>query len=810
MRVLYRYLAAGAALAVTAFASAQGSGFIKPPNLPEPAGAVLSHPRLFLTAQDLPTYRSWAKTSNPIWVSLTGLAAKAKDDMDAGRIEANDSGIGAANYEPFTTEKYAELFAFMSLVDTSAEKRAAWAVRAHDLLMRVINVADLGAAPKGTPFREPNFAIHNRSRWFGEAFPLVVDWCYGTFTLPEKAAIRRVFLRWIQENLTATITGPYDHPEPLGTVNSPKLTKDPVAVRWSSNNYYCNHARQVGMLALALDPLDDVPSGPGEPGPNTLRRFVGNSIGAWLKTVQGCEETFTKGGISPEGIGYGESDTSGIAMLMLALHTSGMDDPSVYGPAAELSKGDFWQHEFEDAYIHSMSPALTVQMSWIGKTHLPADFGDNGLYSAPNYVRTFAPMMLLAKARGDEAHYQKLRWMFTEYEPGQGKARPYQISGLLQSYGPLWGILDYMTLVPHAPTPVDPRPSMPLQFVGTGLNRMLARTDWTKDAAWITTKCAWNMTDHNTTDGNKVEFYRRGEWLTKGRMGYGPSVGASDFQNTLCIQNNVPASTPGFWGTEGARGSQFSYSRKGVPPSLTSFGPEYVYTQGDATPLYNVTASSLKAEDVAHASRSVMWLKPDFIVLYDRARSQTAGKFKRFFLNTENLPLVSGNVATAKTPNGQKLYVTSLLPVGATITPQSLPPDPSGPDAGQTAELEPMRCRLMIERPNPPRSVQFLTVLQGADAKTPVAGATLVQSASGDLFEGAILGDTLVLFKADAQAALKGASISLPGTVKTIYVAGLKPGAACSVTKTTVGSGFTLTLSPGGATVADAGGVIRL
>ena len=56
-------------------------------------------------------------------------------------------------------------------------------------------------------------------------------------------------------------------------------------------------------------------------------------------------------------------------------------------------------------------------------------------------------------------------------------------------------------------------------------------------------------------------------------------------------------------------------------------------TQAD---LYN--SSFNKATDVQHASRSIVWLKPDYVIIYDRATTATAGRFKHFYLQLPSAP----------------------------------------------------------------------------------------------------------------------------------------------------------------------------
>ena len=71
--------------------------------------------------------------------------------------------------------------------------------------MYVIDKAAQGAAPT-SPSAMPAFSVSNRSRWWGEGFGLTVDWIYPTLTADDKAKIRKVFLRWADENENAAIT----------------------------------------------------------------------------------------------------------------------------------------------------------------------------------------------------------------------------------------------------------------------------------------------------------------------------------------------------------------------------------------------------------------------------------------------------------------------------------------------------------------------------------------------------------------------------------------------------------------------------
>ena len=54
-------------------------------------------------------------------------------------------------------------------------------------------------------------------------------------------------------------------PTPQGVTNNPSLLVNPTTrfgapydpVRWSGNNYFCAHMRNLGLMALAFDEADD-------------------------------------------------------------------------------------------------------------------------------------------------------------------------------------------------------------------------------------------------------------------------------------------------------------------------------------------------------------------------------------------------------------------------------------------------------------------------------------------------------------------------------------------------------------------------
>jgi len=744
--------------------------------------------------QDLPRLRSWANNSNPLYRDgLAVLAAQVKADMDAGHLPADDSG--GADWEQYPNEMYAQLFAFMSLISNDQATRDDYAQRARTLLMYVMDRAALGAA-SGVPFRDPEFSTYNRSRWWGEGFALTVDWIYPYLSPPDKATIRQVFLRWANENLNASSTD-YNHPEPAGVVNDPSLVSDGVQVRWAANNYYMAHMRNIGLMAMALDAADDVN--------NELRDYLGNATGAWLYVIDHLLRNDGRGGFPSEGFEYGPEALGATTQFLLALHTAGQDDAATWGTQVVFSGNPFW-NDMIPAFLHSLSPAsLTYDdFSWIGEIYQPAWYGDGQNYWAPDFVGVFGPLGIYDYNTGNSTRLETLRWLQTHTPPGGADWLVQRVSNAEIFRD---AILYFMLFDPGASSPADPHAGQPLTLYAPSMGRILARTGWDTNASWFTYFLGWNTIDHQLAEGNQFEFYRQGEWLTKGRVGWDGTnesctIGRSDYHNTLALQNDPADIEPGhFLHTCQQNGSQWLLNGLNDGQILAhSFGPGYTYALGDATPLYN--SPDLNATDITHASRSIVWLQPDHIVVYDRATSQTAGRFKRFWLNLPTQPVIAGRQATMTTAAGQKLFVTTLLPTNATLAVAT-----AETDIGE-ANAEPMQHRLRVEAPGGPQDTRFLHLLQGANAGTSADPVALVQSSSGTSFAGARFRDIAILFPVDLDAPFTSTSYTVPAGTSTHLITGLTPNGGYDVLTQTTGSDLQVTINPGLTYHTDSGGVL--
>ncbi len=772
-----------------------------PTSIPNPGG----HPRLWITSSDLPRLQSWATQNNPLWQDgLAQVAITAKEAMDRGDVPKRD--CGTREYEEYATEMYAELFAYLSLVDPDAKARSDYAARARTLLMHVMNAAAQGPSDAENfqcnetntypAYRAPEFFAtdSNRARWHGEAYPLVVDWIYPSLSAQDKTTIRKVFLRWSKE----IVQSGYHHPEPIGLINSPDLLADQAQVRWAGNNYFTAHMRNLGMMAMALDPSDD-PDG-------ALRAYLDQATGSWLYIFDHLTRGDSVGGLLPEGVEYSPQTASYAIQFLLALHTAGQDDPAARGPQVRLQDNPFWD-DMVTAYLHSISPATTLLKGeeYRGPVHLPAFYGDAQSYQLPDYINAFGALGLYDLATGNTKRLETLRWIQRETPTGGTKQLMDRVSNPNDFRD---SILYFMLFDPGVANAIDPRSGIALDFFAPGMNKIFSRTSWKPDAAWFNFSLSWNLIDHQQADGNHFEFYRNGEWLTKAHIGYADiaeGIASSEFRNLPAIENNRPAEREDddwridLW----RRGSQWNLVASGDPKLIAhSANEEFVYAFGDATNLYNSAANN--STDVLYANRSIVWLKPDFIVVYDRLGSKTQGRFKRWWLQIPTPAKINGAQAVMQTASGQQLFVNALLPSKAVLN--AVNQNEQHIEDTQ-ASNEPMTVRLKIEAPGGPAAVNFLVALQGADAgKSPVS-TSLLRSDDG-AFEGAVINNlTAVLFPVQVDGPQK-ITFQVPASVSLSLITGLTPGAGYTVNVESASDGKRLVISPGGDQKADSGGVL--
>jgi Divergent InlB B-repeat domain len=829
------------------------ANFYTPTPIPTP---VTTHPRLWITEQDLPRLEQWAAT--PKNVAFQGLSAALNAALAnytqafpnvAGQsltkpIPANpypDFG-DVQGYTGMLSEENAAVLALFSLIDTNSANRISYAQKAHNLLMYAMNKAVLGHATN-TPFRDPAFIIYNRGSFGGHEWPLIVDWIYDAvdgqghpiLTAQDKQIIRRVFLLWANDCVNASTTGG-DNPGLPGLENSLALLPNNKAYRMASNNYYLAHARTLTMMGLVLDPADDPPVNTGTPAAvfgNSLRSYINDGTGAWLYEIyamMGDPQTVAQaynvpnnptgaglglasGGLPPEGMLYGESFAYVLGQL-LALQTAGFNDPQYSGPQIGLIGAPVWDR-YVQGYLSSLTPSPKVPPSetYLGAVYQFEGYGDMlRLYVEPDQMQSWALLALLDRERGLTTHENATRWFAMNAVPG-GQ------SGLLANMQDFttWGvtpnILYFLFLDPTAPKPTDPRPAFPTLFYDAPAGRIVAHSDWGPNQTIFDYRASWISINHQDGGSGQFGLYRKGEWLTKEMSNYdnggGGNGATTTYHNTLSLENDCPKCSTITWGQDidGAvwrNGSQWMEGgNAGDPSTVMSHGAGYVYAASNLTNLYNrpdIWDSTLSIVNVKQATRSIVWLNDtsDYVVVYDRATTQEAGLWKKWNLSLAATPQVQANKVSETMPDGQKLFVQTLLPMnpsqsyfnGAVLM-------------SPLAELEPMKYIYQEQDSTKPADTRFLHVLQASDAATAMAQASYLQSTAGQQFNGAGFSKFAIYFPVNVVS-FTGTTLTLPAGAHTLMVTGL---AANTGYQVSIG-GSAATISPNGSTKTDAGGVL--
>ena len=208
--------------------------------------------------------------------------------------------------------------------------------------------------------------------------------------------------------------------------------------------------------------------------------------------------------------------------------------------------------------------------------------------------------------------------------------------------------------------------------------------------------------------------------------------------------------------------------------------------------------------NVSQATRSIVWLDNDYIVVYDRATSIGSGLFKQFNLALVTNPAIAGNTATETMADGQQLFIQTLLPQNLSLTSFN----GAAILSATKSTLAPTQYIYQVQDPNEPLDTRFLHVLQGADPGAPMAKAAYSQSTGTTAFDGASFGAFAVYFPQSATNSFEGATITVPTGVHTLLVTGLTPNTGYSVSVQATLGGHTITVSSNGSSIADNAGVV--
>ena len=165
--------------------------------------------------------------------------------------------------------------------------------------------------------------------------------------------------------------------------------------------------------------------------------------------------------------------------------------------------------------------------------------------------------------------------------------------------------------------------AMPLSYRAAVSGPIYARSDWGSGAVWLSFAAGPMITDHQHRDQGHFTLQRGADYLVINSGSYGLTE-TLPYHNTLGFDDrgagNVVVYPPGqgYWGDAAA---------------ITKYrdAGSFVYGQADLTDAYVNNDGVRNA--VTRAVRTVVYIRPDLVVVHDQAQSAQGGVKKYFNLN---------------------------------------------------------------------------------------------------------------------------------------------------------------------------------
>ena len=800
------------------------------------------HPRFLMTSDELTSLRAKAMSNNPIYQAITSLGSRYYTADSSiwtystwnGSACAGSSGPSSdqsANYQ----EVGAWWMALVSLLDSNSATRTQYGCAARDVFMTDIGYVLNGEIGLGQGNRWSDSA----TEWATTADYLMA----GNFLSPSDLATVRQYLALLESqqindiyNGELAVIGNYNSAAQFNQTNEFSAS----GMRAMGNNY--TQARIMIMAAAALTFNDNSTDDPpltntcnatryqvcpdGTAGslhaywtyvsggllykdwanledPNVVQQAYNTAYNnmssipqctaAWGSTVS-CLGA-GRGGEANEGTMYGYSVAAFRRGLNL-IHTAGYDDPVLYGPQMSVGTDSYWDLRYVSdlTILTGLSGIPSEKSRWAFLTD-----GDTGTYYTymSNYL-TEASLLTEDSIAGRTDRSSGLEWTVLNSAFGMADGQ----AGACSSYCGIYASLsnDYGSGValdlflslpaadPLSTPPPDPRPAMPTDWYEAGNQHIVVRDGgWTTGANTIFSyDCPNTQIDHEHQYCGRFDVYSNGEYITKGRMEF------TDYNDDMSVawNQNIPSliqypgqtwCTANPWCTfnqSATEGGQFWHGYQGGLDTLYHAElPGYVAAIAEDHNGYNAGEPGYAHfNGITAASRSLVYLRgSNAIVYYDRGETGSNTWEKANFIISTGAPSFNGNTASWSTRSGsQKVYWTTLEPSG--VAPQL---DTAYTDADAANDWE-IYGRIKADA-GQVASARFLSVLDWGSSGFAGISASSVVSSSGNTFEGALLGSTVVMFMHDSPAAFTGVTYAASGAT-TNYVCDLTPNTTYTIT----------------------------
>ena len=306
-------------------------------------------------------------------------------------------------------------------------------------------------------------------------------------------------------------------------------------------------------------------------------------------------------------------------------------------------------------------------------------------------------------------------------------------------------------------------------FDGTGT--IVSRTGWDigsystpSDDTYVTFQSGPWWFYHQNYDQNTFTVYHKGGLITDGGKGLDTNL-----RNTILIdnENQIINSDSNYYGDKLNRWRDFGSGTKSEIAKVKRYetATNYLYALGDASKAYNSSKLSL-------FHREFVFLKPNYLVVFDRVNTTSLTYSKKYLLNSISVPKIDNTTPPdgTSTYNGSliqidrggtisngypslngRLFSKTLLPANSQITIVG-----SGQSSDLTNKKEAANWRIEIEAANPQLNDNFLHVMQVGTSDTMSSMSPTIRI-DADTMVGTLINDVstpqIVLFSSDTQGA---------------------------------------------------------
>jgi hypothetical protein len=387
---------------------------------------------------------------------------------------------------------------------------------------------------------------------------------------------------------------------------------------------------------------------------------------------------FGLGGYDPEGIEYGCQDLDYILRTLISWQTANGTNyfasafPNLLNDAANF-------------LFHSVSPSTSTLADGANPSYFPFQFGDQQTGNQYNYPESFRIYALELQSQLSGTAQQEVRWWLDNIKPyfrNGGVTSP----GSFGLYDLLYGATGWST------TNYQTAPGFPTDYYVAGMNSMISRSAWNSSASWVQFYASPMWQNHTQDATGELQLWRNGQFLVTNPKGWQNAWGAPANHSIASVNATALSTTPtspslstwngygvvqfkssGYPCDDAAMAAPCSAYNPTWRSKFDSTGNKYAYGSSDFTNNYispSYDGSYGDFHSVSKVNREIIYLKPDYVFVYDRIGYQGAhNAYAKIFWQDPNTsaPGVSGNTISW-TVGGQQVNINVVVPTAPVIS----------------------------------------------------------------------------------------------------------------------------------------------